>query len=743
MDRNSLFIRFALVIALITLVTGGVANLLMDQLIRKQTNDRITQEAAVILQSLDWAVSPMLENRENGNIQRLLNNVGSFRMIHNLRIDDPSGTILFSENPSEVNSKDTSIHVDPIIKYKKLETAYRDAVDAELVFAVPIRGKEFRGTQGTDAQAVLMLKVNNTYETALSKQVSNSLNIFILITDGLVLLFLSLAMYFYIARPLRSFREFSEKIAGRNYKARIESNTRFELKELASALNHMAEDMELYTHELSKAKADAEEQVRNKMQFFANMSHEIRTPLNSIIGFSELMEEDEHDPGKRARLGIVTRSGRHLMAIINDILDISKFELSHIVLEDHPFSLPELLLDLHRTYQPVAEGKRLRLQIHAEPGYPIFLRGDLYRIRQIFNNLIGNALKFTEKGCIEVNLQWQDGTLMFRVKDSGIGIPVEKHEHIFDAFAQADMSTTRMYGGTGLGLAICKRIADSMGGSIFLNSHVEKGSEFIVSLKLEQFDDGTVTTGENMVMEWMMHDIEVSDLVEEVIRDLPRRMDLMERLIEADDADGLEEAVHALKGVTGNFAMTELYEQLVGTDRDLKLTQAVTDRVREHITRIKMIVSEIPERYFTTEVRDIPVKPIEESGVSPVNILLAEDVPENRNLVQQILSRIDVVADEAEHGGIAVEMLMKKTYDLLLLDMHMPVMDGLEVLKLLRSNKQFDDLQIIALTASTQKEQVEEYLQYGCNKVIPKPVDKELIRRTVLELIAEKTLKAL
>jgi signal transduction histidine kinase len=241
--------------------------------------------------------------------------------------------------------------------------------------------------------------------------------------------------------------------------------------------------------ELIKAKEKAEESDRLKSAFLANMSHEIRTPLNSIIGFSELMQEPDFDHDQLPQFAtIIQNSGTNLLSIISDIMDISKIEAGLVQIRKHEFSVSKLISNLQKEYafQAIKKGIDLNLD-PSNPNEEIFVCSDEIKLRQILINLLGNAIKFTEKGSIELSMRKAGKFLQFHVKDTGIGIPDEYQQQIFERFHQIESSLSRRYGGNGLGLAISKSLAELLGGSLWLESKQGVGSTFYFNVPLEEY----------------------------------------------------------------------------------------------------------------------------------------------------------------------------------------------------------------------------------------------------------------
>ena len=368
---------------------------------------------------------------------------------------------------------------------------------------------------------------------------------------------------------------------------------------------------------LIRAKDEAEAANRAKSAFLATVSHEIRTPLNGLLGMAQAMAHDPLEPVQRERLDIIRQSGEGLLAILNEVLDLSKIEAGKLTLEDGEFDVGEVAEAACATFRALAEDKDLGLALKVLPAARGAYRGDPVRVRQILCNLIGNALKFTDRGAVTVVVAHRAGALRLQVRDTGIGMTAEQQTHLFEAFEQAEASTARRYGGTGLGLAICRDLAELMGGGVRVRSALGRGSRFTVSLPLAKLAPGA--------------------------RMAPARAQ--------------------------------------------------------------------------------PEEPAELDR--PVRVLAAEDNSVNQLVLKTLLNQVGVDPVMVGDGRAAVEAWARDTWDLILMDVQMPVMDGPAATLEIRARERAEGrprTPIVALTANAMEDQVAKYRAAGMDGFVAKPI---------------------
>jgi signal transduction histidine kinase/DNA-binding LacI/PurR family transcriptional regulator/DNA-binding response OmpR family regulator/HPt (histidine-containing phosphotransfer) domain-containing protein len=495
----------------------------------------------------------------------------------------------------------------------------------------------------------------------------------------------------------------------------------------------------------------AETANKTKSEFLANMSHEIRTPMNSIIGFTELLLEQEKDPGKKEKLKIIMKAGDNLLEIINDILDFSKMEAGKVEFEKSGFSVKDLLNDIKKLFIIKASEKNISFIVEITPAVPDYVFGDERRVNQIILNLVSNAFKFTAHGEVRITCDYTPkNSLLINVHDTGIGIAADKQHLIFSPFTQVDNSPTREYFGTGLGLAISKGLTEKMGGGIGFTSRLAVGTTFTVELPLPKSEGDSVTEikdkfrDDRMVQYWLKQsggDPQIKDLILEGLARLPERIAEVEQAVRNNRLQKVKKLSHDLKGVYGNLGVSEIYDLFAKINKEVNGREANMKKVLRLLDAVKEIVEKIPAYYFKKIKKLSHVT--NKVHKNNFRVLIAEDNELNQKLIGVLLSRLDVEYAFAGNGKVVLELLEQgiensTPYDLLLLDMQMPVMDGLEVIKRIRRHDDLKRLNVIAITAYAMKGDALRYIRAGCNAYISKPINKDKFIKAIHDVMNKK-----
>ncbi|MGJ8692245.1 MAG: response regulator [Thalassotalea sp.] len=538
---------------------------------------------------------------------------------------------------------------------------------------------------------------------------------------------------------------------------------------LSRRVNEKTQELQEKNKSLVQANLRAEKAATVKAEFLANMSHEIRTPINGIVGMTDLLKDSRLNNVQANFVEKISYSTKHLLTIINDILDFTKIESGKLTIESQPFSLYHAIDLLTDIFAPQAIAKGLTFNVNIDSGVPYDLLGDVVRINQVVLNLCSNAIKFTEVGGIKVNV---NATLVtkrhedtpaiylfkFSVIDSGIGIPFDKQFKIFNEFTQADTSTTRKYGGTGLGLSISHQLCKLMGGDIKVDSLINNGSTFTASMMIKTNDQVLLPSEQRYKFSKPLNILLVDDnpmvltvLTQQLLK-MGGRCTTFESPVKAlaflkSDGQNLDVIITdwALPDMDG-FRFIELATEAVfclppvivlsAYQAEQVRIQSISLAVRKFLQKpcniddlynaIESITSNRPEH---KELK----QPVLLTGLK---ILIAEDNKINQLVVENLLISEGAIIEIVADGELAIQALKSKAYDLILMDINMPNMDGLTATEIIRaSNEAYANIPIIALTANVLEKDVKNYLAKGMNAHISKPINKNDLIKAITKSV--------
>src|ERR1700728_1449204 len=545
------------------------------------------------------------------------------------------------------------------------------------------------------------------------------------------------------------------------------------LQGVFAALREITERKQ-YERSLREATHRAEHANSAKSEFLANMSHEIRTPLNAVIGLGYLLEHTSLSEDQRQLLAKIQFGGRALLGVINNVLDLSKIEAGEMSLEDEPFDLPDLIRDFGQLLGPQASSKGIELLVQSAPSLPRMVHGDASRLRQILTNLLGNSIKFTEVGHVEMNMICSERgsdriRLRCTVQDTGIGIEPAALERLFTPFTQADASTTRRFGGTGLGLSIARRFIELMGGEIGVTSNVGVGSTFWIEvpLRIARDIDGTLSARGLRILiadsngdapeclvamaralGWSPQVAESGEQLLGIMNSTPANAwpDVLILELHLHDMDAHQLIARLEKEcnqgelppmiVVAGLAQSYMdHEQLMRTT-DVLLTRPLTSSAL--FNSVNATVSKRPDS-LERVLQSTNFDELHAQWLAGVRVLVVDDSDINLEVAQRILEKQGATVTTCSDGLAALEQVRANSQrlDIVLMDVQMPTLDGNEATRRIRTDLQLKTLPIVALTAGALVAERQRALEAGMNDFISKPFDPQALIRKVRRLVEE------
>lgn len=659
-----------------------------------------------------------------------------------------------------------------------------------LLFTVPVVSRE-RAKGKDNIIGWVNIEMGRTTTTLRQYQVLFACSIIVLMGLGISGVF-AFRMGRDVTQPILQMVAAVEKIKNGNFDTRIYTCARSELRHLESGINTMAaslkaaheemqqnvdqatsdlritlEKIEMQNIELQIARKEAETASRVKSEFLANMSHEIRTPLNGITGFINLLMKTKLDSRQYDYLSTVQKSAKNLLAIINDVLDFSKIEAGKLSLNRAPMDLRECVEDALTLMAANAHEKHLELVLLIYSDVPEKIVSDFLRLKQVVTNLLNNAIKFTDEGSVVVRIMLERDLcdkvmICVSISDTGIGVHSEEQNTLFRPFTQIDPASTRKHGGTGLGLAISKRIVHEMGGDIGVESEADKGSTFwftFIASKVNELPrvkfnpklkghriivydahPATRLSLQHLLVEWGMdveeidepaaiHDVLVNsqssahpvDMLLIGISQIEMEPRVLSKLINVAHND-----FHCIVGILTNTHDQPLYDELALAKKAVCIAKPVT-RMKLHDTLVEALLNE--KQTFTENADPQSTTPTR----FDFRVLAVDDNAANLKLVVALLENLGILADSVSGGKEALAAYEKELYDLILMDIQMPEMDGMEVTKAIRlQEKPGHHVPIIALTAHALENEKQAILCAGMDDYLTKPIDENELQQVIL-----------
>ena len=739
-----------------------------------ELNEFLTIRSQNIIEPIAIASVNSIINKDREKLRQLisLSHRNNANIVKSITIFTPSNTILVtSAYHDDINVM--RLKAGDIIPQHTSTESSKDY----FIFRTPIIDENYLNNSQMIVGYVGMQVDRNTVKYNQQNQIIIAFTIAMF--GSLISALFSIILIKKMIRPLVTMVQAVEKIREGKLDSRISGQLVGELNFLKNGINAMAqsigdyhnemqgsiddatidlreslEQFEIQNVELNISKRKAEDASRVKSEFLANMSHELRTPLNGIIGFTRQVLKTPLSETQRDYLQIIERSSNNLLAIINDILDFSKLDAGKIIIESIPFTLRESIEEVLILLSPSCQKRNIELSLRLPDQVPDLLIGDAMRIKQVVLNLVNNAIKFTDKGLVTIDVEGEnidEYTASFKIKitDTGIGMSKEQQRSIFEAFGQADKSVTRLYGGSGLGLVICQRLANEMKGDIGFDSAEGKGSTFWFSFQCElnPIPIKTILNTKALVDKSILY-------YEPISHSRIATNEIMTGWkMQVTPVHSLEKLSNALIN-NQNFDFALIGHSVTPTQiNDLKeLISSIKPQIPAIHLAINSNAPNLQEALLASGALSCLSKPIVPSKLSralqngtsqvlydqpplrvPIKVLVVDDNETNLKLIEALLLEQVMEVTAATNGKEAVKCCENEMFALIFMDIQMPIMDGVTALKIIKANTFNDKTPIVAVTALALKGEKEKLLMEGFNGYIAKPIDENMLRHNIYE----------